>query len=72
MGGFRPVVTENNLLVAQKCAFRDALLPAEPEDVRLRRHAPGHFRIVRVQNREITLELIFEKPHLRGGVIGER
>ena len=68
---FRAFVAENDFVVAQECAVGDSFLAAEPENVRLRGHALGDFGIIRVQDRHVALELIFEHAHFGVGVFFE-
>src|SRR5271156_3654568 len=69
---FRTFVAKKNLPIAQKRSGGNALLPAEPENVRLGRHAARDFRIVGVEDGYVALSLIFEHAHLRVGVLLER
>ena len=58
-------------LSRKKCACGDAFLAAEPENVRLRRHALGDFRIIGVQHGHVALQLVFEHAHFGVGVFFE-
>src|ERR1700721_3302600 len=69
---FRTFISKKNLLVAKERPRRNPLLPAEPENVRLSRHALLYLGIVRVKNRNIPLELVFEHAHLCQRVLVER
>ena len=68
---FRALVAKENLIVAKEGPGRHALLAAEPKNVRLGRHAPRNFRIIRVQHGRIAIELIFEHAHLGARVLLE-
>src|SRR5271156_6344141 len=67
----RAFVAKKNLAIAQKRSGGNALLPAEPENMRLGGHAASDFGIVGVEDGYVALDLVFEHAHLRTGVLFE-